>query len=66
VVVGVRLDGQKELVAIADGYRESTNSWATAKESAPPGRASRSSWSLGVLEFWATLREVFPETKEQR
>jgi putative transposase len=25
---GVRLDGTKELVAIADGYRESTDSWA--------------------------------------
>jgi len=28
VMVGVRLDGSKELVAIADGYRESTESWA--------------------------------------
>ncbi len=28
VVVGVRADGTKELVAIADGYRESTESWA--------------------------------------
>jgi transposase-like protein len=28
VIVGVRLDGSKELVAITDGYRESTDSWA--------------------------------------
>ena len=28
VMVGVRLDGTKELVAISDGYRESTESWA--------------------------------------
>ena len=28
VIVGVRLDGKKELVAISDGYRESTDSWA--------------------------------------
>ena len=28
VIVGVRADGTKELVAIADGYRESTESWA--------------------------------------
>jgi hypothetical protein len=27
VIVGVRLDGTKELVALADGYRESTDSW---------------------------------------
>lgn len=28
VVVGMRADGTKELVAVADGYRESTESWA--------------------------------------
>ena len=28
VLVGVRADGRKELVALADGYRESTESWA--------------------------------------
>ena len=28
VIVGVRPDGTKELVAVADGYRESTDSWA--------------------------------------
>jgi putative transposase len=28
VVLGARLDGTKELVALADGYRESTESWA--------------------------------------
>jgi hypothetical protein len=30
VIVGVRLDGTKELVAIADGLRQSTDSWADA------------------------------------
>ena len=28
VIVGVRTDGRKELVAISDGYRESTESWS--------------------------------------
>jgi len=28
VVVGARLDGTKELVAVQDGYRESQESWA--------------------------------------
>jgi transposase-like protein len=28
VVIGVRADGHKELVALAEGYRESTESWA--------------------------------------
>jgi putative transposase len=27
-MIGVRADGRKELVAPADGYRESTESWA--------------------------------------
>ena len=28
VMIGVRADGRKELVALTDGYRESTESWA--------------------------------------
>ena len=28
VIVGVRVDGTKELVSISDGHRESTESWA--------------------------------------
>ena len=28
VMIGVRADGRKDLVALADGYRESTESWA--------------------------------------
>lgn len=28
VMLGVRADGRKELVALTDGYRESTESWA--------------------------------------
>jgi len=28
VVIGVRADGRKELVALTDGYQESTESWA--------------------------------------
>ena len=40
VLVGVRLDGSKELVAITDGYRESTDSWAALlRDLRPPGHA---------------------------
>jgi putative transposase len=28
VVIGVRADGRNELVALADGYSESSESWA--------------------------------------
>ena len=68
VIVGVRPDGTKELVALADGYRESTESWAEvlrdlkARGLAAPVLATGD----GALGFWAALREVFPHTTEQR
>jgi len=68
VMIGVRPDGRKELIALADGHRESTESWADLLRSckrrgmvAPVLAAGD-----GALGFWAALREVFPETKEQR
>ncbi|MCZ6567300.1 MAG: IS256 family transposase [Actinobacteria bacterium] len=68
VIVGVRLDGTKELVAIADGYRESTESWADLlrdlKRRGMP--APMLAVGDGALGFWAALREVWPETTEQR
>jgi len=68
VIVGVRLDGRKELVAIADGYRESTDSWAAMlRDLRRRGmRAPVVAVGDGALGFWAALRDVFPETKEQR
>lgn len=68
VIVGVRLDGTKELVAIADGYRESTESWADLlrdlKRRGMP--APMLAVGDGALGFWAALRQVWPETTEQR
>jgi putative transposase len=68
VIVGVRPDGTKELVAITDGYRESTDSWAALlRDLRRRGmRAPVVATGDGALGFWAALREVFPETKEQR
>jgi putative transposase len=68
VIVGVRPDGTKELVAIADGYRESTDSWAALlRDLRHRGmRAPVVAVGDGALGFWAALRQVFPETKEQR
>ena len=34
VMIGVRADGRKELVALADGFRESSQSWADLLRSA--------------------------------
>ena len=68
VVVGVRADGTKELVAIADGYRESTDSWADLlRDLRSRGmRAPVLAVGDGALGFWAALRDVFPATRPQR
>ena len=68
VVVGVRSDGRKELVAITDGYRESTESWASLlRDCKRRGlRAPVLAVGDGALGFWAAVRDVFPETAEQR
>ena len=68
VIVGVRSDGRKELVAITDGYRESTESWASLlRDCKHRGmRAPVLAVGDGALGFWAAVRDVFPETTEQR
>jgi putative transposase len=68
VMIGVRSDGTKELVALADGFRESTESWADLLRSCKRRgmRAPVLAVGDGALGFWKALREVFPETKEQR
>ncbi|HEX4661001.1 MAG TPA: IS256 family transposase [Streptosporangiaceae bacterium] len=68
VMIGVRADGRKELIALADGYRESAESWADLlRDCARRGmRAPVLAAGDGALGFWSGLREVFPETREQR
>ncbi|QDC17419.1 IS256 family transposase [Rhodococcus ruber] len=68
VMLGVRADGRKELVAVTDGYRESTESWADLlRDCRRRGmRAPVLAVSDGALGFWKALREVFPDTREQR
>ncbi|PZH00307.1 IS256 family transposase [Streptomyces sp. NTH33] len=68
VLVGVRADGSKELVALKDGYRESGESWADLlRDCARRGmRAPVLAVGDGALGFWKALAEVFPETREQR
>ncbi|MCA1701379.1 MAG: IS256 family transposase, partial [Actinobacteria bacterium] len=68
VMIGVRADGRKELVALTDGYRESTESWADLlRDCARRGmRAPVLAVGDGALGFWGALREVFPAAREQR
>ena len=65
VIVGVRPDGTKELVALADGYRESTDSWAEVLRSLKDRGLAAPVLAVGdgALGFWAALREVFPTTR---
>jgi len=68
VVMGVRADGTKELIAMADGYRESAESWADLlRDAARRGmRAPVLAVGDGALGFWKALAEVFPEARHQR
>jgi transposase-like protein len=68
VMTGVRADGRKELVALAEGYRESSESRADllrdcARRSM---RAPVLAIGDGALGFWAALREVFPQARTRR
>ncbi len=67
-LVGVLPDGRKEVVALEDGYRESTESWQTLlrdlKRRGLP--APRLAIADGALGFWAALREVYPQAEQQR
>ena len=68
VIIGVLPDGRKEVIALEDGYRESTESWSSVlrdlKRRGMPAPAL--AVGDGNLGFWAALREVYPETQEQR
>src|SRR5690606_23538107 len=67
-VIGVRPDGVKEVVALEDGYRESTESWKTLlrdlkRRGMPPPKLAIADGALG---FWAALREVYLQSEGQR
>ena len=69
VIVGATTGGEKELVAIVDGYRESKQSWADVLFDLK--RRGLEKWPAlaigdGALGFWAALDEVSPHTRHQR
>jgi putative transposase len=68
VMIGVRADGTKELVALADGFRESSQSWADLLRCCRRRGMTAPVLAVGdgALGFWKALREVFPATREQR
>jgi putative transposase len=69
VVMGVTLEGHKELVAVMDGYRESEASWSELLvdlQQRGLTLAPQLATGDGALGFWAALRKVYPQTREQR
>jgi transposase-like protein len=68
-VIGVNERGQKKLLALEDGVRESKQSWREVLL-ALQGRGltipPRLAVGDGALGFWAALREIYPETRQQR
>jgi transposase-like protein len=68
VMVGVRPDGTKELVAVEGGYRESTESWAALLRNLKRRGMQAPVLAVGdgALGFWAAAGDVWPETREQR
>jgi len=68
IVIGVREDGVKELLAVEDGYRESTESWAGVFRDLKRRGLNEPRLVVGdgALGAWAALRDVFPGAGEQR
>jgi transposase-like protein len=68
VLMGVRLDGTKELIALAEGLRESTESWADLLRDCRR-RGMRDPELVvgdGAMGLWKALVEVFPAARHQR
>jgi len=67
-VVGLNEQGEKELLAMQSGYRESTESWAGVLRDLRDRGLNRPMVVVGdgALGIWAALREVWPQTRPQR
>jgi putative transposase len=69
VIIGVNEQGEKRLLALSDGYRESKASWLTVLqdlESRGLKQPPKLAIGDGALGFWAALEEAWPETRCQR
>ena len=69
VLIGATADGEKEVLAIHDGMRESELSWTEVLEGLkargleePPMLAIGD----GALGFWKAISKVWPKTRQQR
>ncbi|WP_394328614.1 IS256 family transposase [Rhodobacter xanthinilyticus] len=69
VIIGADEYGRKELLAMTDGFRESSQSWREVLlDLKRRGLKQDPKLAIGdgALGFWTALREVFATTQEQR
>lgn len=68
VLIGADADGQKMVLAVESGQRESTESWAAVlRDLKRRGlRAPKLTIADGHLGIWSGLAQVYPESAEQR
>lgn len=68
VVMGVDENGDKTLLGMREGYRESTESWKELLRDLKKRGLNESAVAVadGALGFWGALSEVYPKTKHQR
>jgi transposase-like protein len=69
VLMGATAEGKKELIAVADGYRESEQSWKELLlDCKARGLEVEPSLAIGdgALGFWKAIGQVWPSTRGQR
>ena len=69
VIMGTTADGEKELLAVKEGFRESELAWTELLlDLKSRGLTTAPSLAIadGALGFWAAIAKVYPSTKTQR
>lgn len=69
VIIGVTDRGNKELIAVEDGFRESKESWRNlllSLKSQGLEQGPKLATGDGAMGFWGALSEIYPDTKQQR
>lgn len=69
VLMGATAEGKKELIAVVDGFRESEQSWkGLLLDVKARGLVIDPKLAIGdgALGFWKALKQVWPNTREQR
>jgi putative transposase len=68
VVMGADENGNKVLLSLEDGFRESTESWLSVLRNLKERGIKTPQLTVGdgALGFWNAVSQVFPEAKQQR